>query len=159
MHFDAAQVNGQFSRHFVFGRIAAANHHRRPSQTGYAFRITKQAREALHLALHVLRTSFNNQLIGALAGNDFGCAFSKVSARTQHTHGMVVRQQYVFDRLAGDLPDARNQVLRHGRRGRGVADHDEFVTDDHSRVWVTFGGVSPAMVAQLLEGNGFIRQI
>jgi hypothetical protein len=52
-----------------------------------------------------------------------------------------------------------DQVARHGRGGGGIADHDEVVADDDARVRVPFGGVGPAVGAELLEGDLLVFQV
>ena len=159
LYCHAAQVKCQFAGYFVFCRITTTNHQGWPGQAGHAFRIAEQARKALHLALHVLRAALHNQLVGALAGNDFCRAFGNVSTGTQHAHRVVMRQQHIFDGLVADAADTCYQVLRHGGRGRGVADHDEFVANDDTGIGVTLGRVGPAVRAELLEGDFFIVQV
>jgi hypothetical protein len=93
-----------------FDRVAAADHQRRPGQAGHAFGIAEQAREAVHLGLHVLLAALDDQLVRALAGDDLGRAFGRIGAGAQHAHRVVVREQHVLDRLVADGADARDQV-------------------------------------------------
>ena len=72
---------------------------------------------------------------------------------------MVVGQQHVFDGLVANSADLLYQIARHIGRCRGIADQDVFVTDDHTRVWITFGCVSPAMRTELLKLDLLIGQI
>ena len=159
LHLNAAKVKHQLARHLALDRVAAANHQRRPSEAGHTFGVAEQARKTLHLALHVLRTALHNQLVGALAGNDLCSAFCNVGTGAQHTHRVVMREQHILDRFVADRADTGNQVLRHSRRGGGIAHHDELVADDHARVRVTLGGIGPAMGAELLESDFFVREV
>ena len=159
LHPHAAEVDHQLAGHLAPDRVAAGDHHGRPGQAGHAFGVAEQARETLHLALHVFGAAFDDQFISPLAGDDFGRAFGDVGAGAQHAHRVVMREQHVLDRLVADLADARDQVLRHRRRGGCVADHDELVADDHAGIRVTLGGVSPAMRAELLERDFFVGEV
>jgi hypothetical protein len=55
----AAQIDRQAT---LPPRFAVTNHHARPGKAGNAVRTLKEAREALNLALHVLRAALANQL-------------------------------------------------------------------------------------------------
>ena len=153
---DATQIQADTA---VSARLAVTEHQGRPGQSGHAVSTSEQTREAVHFALHVLGTAFDNQVVRALAGDDFSGTFGQISTRTQHTNRMVVGQQHVLDRLVADLTDTRNQVLRHQRRGGGVAHQYVFVADDHARIRVAFSGISPAMLAQAGETDFLIAQI
>jgi hypothetical protein len=49
-----------------------------------------------------------------------------------------------------------DQIPRHARCGGGIAHHDEFLTNDHTRVGVAFSGVGPAVLAELLKLNDLV---
>jgi hypothetical protein len=106
LHLDAAQVHRELARHLRLWRVTATDHHGRPGQARHAVGIAEQAREALHLALHVLRAALVDQVQRALAGDDFGGAFGEVGAGAQHPHRVVVGQQHVLDGLVADGADA-----------------------------------------------------
>jgi hypothetical protein len=80
-------------------------------------------------------------------------------AGSEHAHRVVVGQQHILDGLVGEGADARDQVLRHGRRGGGVAHQHVLVADDHARIGITLGGVGPAVRAELLEGDLAVGQV
>ena len=69
---------------------------------------------------------------------------------------MVVREQHVLDRLVADGANLLDQIAGHARRGRGIAHHDELVTNDHARVGIALSGVSPAVLAKLLKLNDLV---
>ena len=159
LNLHAAQVNDKLAGHFTTDWIAAGNHQRRPSQTGHAFGIAEQPRKALHLALHVLGTALDDQLVGALACYHFSSAFGNVRAGSQHAYGVVMGEQHIFDGLVADRADARNQILGHRRRRGCVADHNELFTNDDARIRITLSGVGPAMRAELLKSDDFVREV
>ena len=72
---------------------------------------------------------------------------------------MVVGQQHIFDGLVANSADLLYQIARHIGRSRCIADQDVFVANDHTRVWITFGCVSPAMRTELLKLDLLIGQI
>ena len=81
------------------------------------------------------------------------CSLARICARlnaggAEHAHGMIVRQQNVFDRLVGHLGDARYDVLGHQRCRLRVDDHAAVVADDHAGVRVAFGGVGEQAIAE-----------
>jgi len=139
LHVHTAEVDGELAGHFALGGVAAANDQGGPGEAGHRVGTAEQAGEALHFALHVLGAALLDELQRALAGDDFGGAFGQVGAGTQHAHSVVVGEQR--------------------RGGGGVSDHDVFVTNDDARVGVAFGGVGPAMGAELFEGDLFVFQV
>ena len=156
LDFDATQVDGQTA---LTTGLAVTNDHGRPSEARHAVCTSEQAGETVHLALHVFGTTFDDQVAGAFAGDDFSGTFGKVGAGPQHPHRVVVGEQHVFDRLVTHAADLGNQVLCHQGRGGGVTHQNEFVANDHARVGVAFSRVSPAVGAELGEADVFIAQV
>ena len=68
-------------------------------------------------------------------------------------------QQHIFDGLVANSTDFLDQVARHIGRGRGIADQDVFVANDHTRVRVAFGGIRPTMRAELLKLDLLVGQV
>ena len=148
-HFELAHPQ----RHAVF------EHQGGPGQTGDGVERVEQAGKALVLGLHVLRAALHDELVGALAGNDFLHARSLVARRAQHTHRVVVRQHHVLDGFVGDLADFGNEALRHDGRGQRVANEHAVFANDHAGVGVTLGGVGPAVFGQLGKGGLFDSEV
>jgi hypothetical protein len=62
-----------------------------------------------------------------------------------------VGEQDIFDRLVGDLGDARDHVIGHRRRRLRIDDHDAVVADDDAGIGIALGGVGVKPGADLIE--------
>ena len=89
-------------------------------------------------------------------GEDFG---PDISGGAEHAHGVVVREQDVFDRLVGDLRHAIDHLARHHRRGLGVDDHHAIVADNHPGIGIAFSGEGIEIGADRVEGDGLVGEI
>ena len=132
-------------------RQLAFEHEGGPGQAGDRFGRAEQARKTADLRVHVGLAALDDQLVGATAGDDGGRAFGGEGGRAQHAHRVVVRQGDMADRLVGDAANRADQVLRHGRRGRGVDHHHAVVADDDARIRIAVGDVGIGVVRQALE--------
>jgi hypothetical protein len=131
-------------RHFT------AERHRRPRQSGHAFDGLEEAREALDLALHVLRAALDDQIVRIRAGDDF---LRRVARGAEHAHRVIVRQQHVPDREVGDAADAPQHVLRHHRRRLCIGDQHGVVADHDAGVRIAFGRVGVRVFRQAIEAD------
>src|SRR5690606_3203466 len=128
-----------------------------PSQAGgNGFHRTEQAGETTDFAGLVLFAAFNDQVVRVAAGNDL---LRVVGRCAQHAHGMVVRQQNVFDGLVGYFANASNDILGHDRRGLGVDHHDGIITNDDAGVRIALGGVGVGVVGQFFKGNDLVFKV
>ena len=92
----------------------------------------------------------------AVGGEDFRAGIGRGA---EHAHGVIMRQQDIFDRLVGDLGDAIDHLLRHHRRRLGVDDHHAIIADDHPGIGIAFGGEGIEIGPDRVEGDGLVGEI
>ncbi len=81
LHLERLQVQRQI----------ALENERRPSQPGNRLHRIEQARKAFNFGLHVLCTTFGDQVPRAATADDFLRAFGEIGRSAEHAHGVVVR--------------------------------------------------------------------
>ena len=97
--------------------------------------------------------------MGRLRGDDVLQAMRLVARGAEHSHGMIVSQRHVLDRLVGDLAHAVHHVLGHHRRRRGVDDHHGVVADDHAGIGIAFRRIGIGVVREFFEADLFLLKV
>ena len=129
---------------------------RGPGEAGNAFDRAKQAREAADLGIHVGLAALGDQAAGAGRRQDFGTG---IRGRTKHAHGVIMREQDIFDRLVGDLFHAVDDLPRHHRRGLRIDHHHAVVADNDPGIGIALGGEGVEVRPNRVEGDGLVGQI
>ena len=106
--------------------------------------------------IHVGLAALFDQFARARRGQDFG---ADIGGGAKDAHGVIVRQQDVFDRLVGDLLHPVDHLPRHHRRGLGVDHHHAVVADDDPGIRVALGGEGVEVGPDGIEGDGLVGQI
>ncbi len=129
---------------------------RGPGQTGNALDEAKQPREAADLGIHIRLAALGDQSARRRRGQYFRAG---IGGSAEHPHGVIVREQQIFDRLVGDLGDPLDDLPCHHRRGLGVDHHHAVVADNDPGIGIAFGGEGIKVGPDGVEGNRLVGQI
>ena len=105
--------------------------------------------------LHILLAALRDQSARRVGGENLGALEGGGAERPRR---VIMRQQHVFDRLVGDLGDARDQLAGHRRRRLRIDHHHAVVANDDAGVGIAFAGIGVEPWAQLVEGDFFVAE-
>jgi len=134
----------------------AAERQRRPREPGHALDGAEEAREALDLALHVLRATLDDEVVRILARDDL---LRAVTGRAEHAHRVIMREHDVAHRQIGHAANALHDVPRHHGRRLRIGDEHCFVADDDAGVRIAFRGVRIRVRREPVEAHALLREI
>ncbi len=116
----------------------------------------EQAREPLELAVPVFLSALHHHRAGGVAHDDLVRA---ISAGPQYANRVIVSQDHVANRFVRNGTHTVDHLLSKTRGGLRLDNHHTVVSNDHSRVRVTFRSKGVEPVTDLVESNLLFRHV